>query len=616
MAMARSSLAVALAILAASALLSMRVPGAEDTQLDPDQAVGDPNHDGLVAPQSDDAAELSAETKEAEANFCDDPDAERTSRCVSFVRRQRALCEGWNNEWIEKMLHPGRRQPFWDKGHEEIHKCHVSWEAGFPEQNCSFDNPEFFKLGDSTMVTLPKPALCLHSKSLFAFQVIKRATNKVLISFGSGGVCPDYTTMATGLCCDKNIAAPQHGIFNHESKHDNPFRDFTVIHITPCSGDFGIGRVTHNFKLKSYPKETVQQRGEVNIKLALEWARKNLGDHRLVDELVIYGHGDGAWAALSWMDEMLMGHSFKWKSAKVIVDGGMGLMPKGGAVEMINQFHSCNSGLYKDGLLWLCQQGMLTFPDMMDHHMHKYPKVEFFSIESKADTHQMEFYNMVEHWMSKRKKRYLDLFMIKPEAYLKELNEAYMLIHKHNRNVAHFLINGNSHGLLVTGDLWLAHENGPMGKKPDDATYLIDWLNQGASIDCVTLKNMCYGKRIHYQDAQASDGYMYCDPWFDTVHMIYNCEGAEPDPIPEPYVPTTTIETTTTDPFEIPEWLYPTGTTTTSTTVTTTITETTSTTSTTYNGTTTFTTSTSTWTTKSTTWDHSGWIPPPGVSAD
>ena len=70
----------------------------------------------------------------------------------------------------------------------------------------------------------------------YAFQVIPRASDKVLVYFQGGGACWTKETTKLGLCTTDATPSELEGIFDGADKK-NKYKDFTIVQALYCSGD-------------------------------------------------------------------------------------------------------------------------------------------------------------------------------------------------------------------------------------------------------------------------------------------------------------------------------------------------------------------------------------------
>jgi hypothetical protein len=141
--------------------------------------------------------------------------------------------------------------------------------------------------------------------SAFAFHFRRGDVDRLLIHFDGGGAC------WSGSTCDPRQAPtyrralgtdeepePRDGIYDLDNP-ENPFRDFSILHVPACTGDLQLGT-----RVVRYPARTndgmrdtlieVRHLGHYNATAALDWLRRRLPDPRLI---VVAGSSDGAIAA-------------------------------------------------------------------------------------------------------------------------------------------------------------------------------------------------------------------------------------------------------------------------------------------------------------------------------
>jgi hypothetical protein len=107
----------------------------------------------------------------------------------------------------------------------------------------------------------------------YSFFVRPGTVNQVVIEFEGGGACWDATTCAVGSDSFDDVVdfvpANVQGIQDHDNA-DNPFRDWTHVFLPYCTGDLHWGN-----KTTSYAGMTIEHRGAVNARAALDWVYAN-----------------------------------------------------------------------------------------------------------------------------------------------------------------------------------------------------------------------------------------------------------------------------------------------------------------------------------------------------
>lgn len=232
---------------------------------------------------------------------------------------------------------------------------------------------------------------CLLSTApTYAFQVIRGDSDKLVIYFQGGGSCWDQTSTMGGGCNERVQRPESCGLFDR-SNDDNPYKQYSVVHIGYCSGDAHAGHKDRP-TWRGSGGARVEQRGYVNAKSAVDWAYDNFGRSRL-KALVVTGCSAGSLGAQFWAYNLL--RLFSYEDASVIADSYAGIFPTGvqGAVQ--KDVGVCETDLLSQRLKYKCEQEGLEVPDVYIEAMRTYPDVSFGSINSKTDKVQMAFFSAI-----------------------------------------------------------------------------------------------------------------------------------------------------------------------------------------------------------------------------
>jgi hypothetical protein len=106
----------------------------------------------------------------------------------------------------------------------------------------------------------------------------------------------DGTYYADAL--DMNEAVFQTGIFRTDNAQ-NPFKDWSKLMITYCSGDVHIGHNEHQYKTALGKSRQVTHRGKVNVDAALNYLQKNY--KRNPEKVFISGESAGGFASIVYL---------------------------------------------------------------------------------------------------------------------------------------------------------------------------------------------------------------------------------------------------------------------------------------------------------------------------
>lgn len=125
------------------------------------------------------------------------------------------------------------------------------------------------------------------SDSTYVFRVRPGAPDKVLLFLNGGGMCwkggdcdpkgkPTYTTNADSA----NDASTRAGIFDVNNEA-NPFREYTMIFVSYCTGDAHLGTQTTEYESKGRTF-TIRHQGAANVESVLDWLYSNVRNPRTV----------------------------------------------------------------------------------------------------------------------------------------------------------------------------------------------------------------------------------------------------------------------------------------------------------------------------------------------
>ncbi|HCM76295.1 MAG TPA: hypothetical protein DIS90_07925 [Cytophagales bacterium] len=160
-------------------------------------------------------------------------------------------------------------------------------------------------------VALGGQTLCSDG-SPFSIFVRKGKSNNLIIHFSGGGACWDGKTCASPITMMsllsrdpqlKSYYVPRIYKFipklitglpdNHES---NPFKDWSVVYIPYCTGDFHVGNVTNVYQYDNREFE-IHHNGRNNSIAALQWTFSNF---KSPDKIMVSGESAGGFASAFW----------------------------------------------------------------------------------------------------------------------------------------------------------------------------------------------------------------------------------------------------------------------------------------------------------------------------
>jgi hypothetical protein len=160
-------------------------------------------------------------------------------------------------------------------------------------------------------VTLGDPTMCSDG-SPFSIFIRKGKSDNLIIHFSGGGACWDGKTCASPITMMnflsrdtqlKSYYVPRIYKFipniitglvdNNES---NPFKDWSVVYIPYCTGDFHVGNVTNVYQYDNREFE-IHHNGRNNSIAALQWTFSNF---KSPDKIMVSGESAGGFASAFW----------------------------------------------------------------------------------------------------------------------------------------------------------------------------------------------------------------------------------------------------------------------------------------------------------------------------
>ena len=170
--------------------------------------------------------------------------------------------------------------------------------------------------------------------------------NDVLIYFQGGGACWDKLSYDMSLCSKTAGAQATTGLFcrngSCNSKETNPYEDYTIIHVTYCSGDAHVGQTDRPEWSK---RHNVTQRGAPNAQSAIRYiTSQRVLMEQGVGKLAIMGCSAGSLGSQAWADEVLYEmDDIGFESSVVIPDSYAGVFPEGSESVTIKDFGACDT---------------------------------------------------------------------------------------------------------------------------------------------------------------------------------------------------------------------------------------------------------------------------------
>ena len=162
----------------------------------------------------------------------------------------------------------------------------------------------------------------------YRFYVRGGDPNKVIVDFEGGGACWDAFTCSIADSIFKDRVRPiadftealaNRGLDGLYTNHreDDPFKDWTLIHIPYCTGDIHWGDATQTYR----EDLVIEHKGFVNVQSVFSW----MGNHYAApNELFVTGCSAGAYGAA--MHSAYLADMYPMSKMSVIADSGAGVI--------------------------------------------------------------------------------------------------------------------------------------------------------------------------------------------------------------------------------------------------------------------------------------------------
>ena len=156
-------------------------------------------------------------------------------------------------------------------------------------------------------IPLGQPAACSDGSEYSIF-TRKGNSYKVIIYFSGGGVCWDDTSCTEPFSLfnwdgyyfpdirPKLLASVLGGITDIE-REDNAFKDWNLVYIPYCTGDFHIGNAVNSYKDKNGNSVEVTHHGQANMIEAFNWIFRHF---HTPEKILIAGESAGGFGNIFW----------------------------------------------------------------------------------------------------------------------------------------------------------------------------------------------------------------------------------------------------------------------------------------------------------------------------
>lgn len=327
---------------------------------------------------------------------------------------------------------------------------------------------------------------CMDSTSPYRFLVFPGRTDRVLIYFQGGGACWNKFSTTTVSLCTQRAEEKDEGSFGIFERREpsNPFRDWTIVYLLYCSGDFHSGHATFTYS----DDKKIHQRGAVNVESALNWIKNQ---NWAPEKLLLMGSSAGSIGLQSFAGAFLT--ELKYKNAALILDSCFVIDSQHRFYRgMFQKFHICENKFqwnWNPQLLKKCKTGELSMDQVFIETMKAFPHVTFASVNSKVDWVQRFFYLANMKTILTKKRYYMKL-------------SAQMREYAKQPNFVAYLVNGEEHQLTDYHELYSTYTTGPnkhkhLPKTPGgDAIPLLNWMGKLPLDPNTTIATQCQGRQV------------------------------------------------------------------------------------------------------------------------
>jgi len=297
----------------------------------------------------------------------------------------------------------------------------------------------------------------------YAFQVWRGAKDKVIVYFQGGGACWDKASTDAGFCTTDSSLQSEDGIFNRANAN-NKFKDYTIVHLSYCSGDVWGGNTTRPYK--TFKGSSVVQVGQFNGQATLNWIlqqQQSGGLASTLSELLVMGCSAGSIGAQLWGNAIIS--QLSAISSAIVPDSYAGVFPENSQGPLVKGYGLCSWKYLPASLKQQCDLGVLTIQDINMVNMASMPNVPMSFIQSKTDIVQQSFYVAIGVTTPGSAAE------ITPEQFYADVSTIFGGYNK-NPNFMTYLVNGDQHcytplPLYYTADgLSSVDNNGPNNVGP------------------------------------------------------------------------------------------------------------------------------------------------------
>lgn len=220
----------------------------------------------------------------------------------------------------------------------------------------------------------------------YRFAAIGGDPRRLVIDFQGGGACWDELTcsVAGSIFSEEApsreafeaFASPEGGLSGQYERDNpnNPVADWTLVHISYCSGDIHFGDATHEYKADL----TIEHRGYRNVMAVLDWTQAR---YPSLDAIHVTGCSAGAYGAIGYTSEVRR----RWPDARITVlaDSGAGIVTDQFASEAFDTWNVWNA------------VDVNTLEALYIETARAHPDIRIGQFSSAYDVRQRFYYNVM-----------------------------------------------------------------------------------------------------------------------------------------------------------------------------------------------------------------------------
>jgi hypothetical protein len=268
----------------------------------------------------------------------------------------------------------------------------MTFAAAVAQETTTAPMPTFGDLRRGWNDITPPGAICARGTP-YEFYARPGDPQKLIIYFQGGGGCWNEFTCGTGRgTFDDSVEDGELrqyvGMFAQRNEL-NPVRDYSIIVVTYCTGDFHSGDVTLTYGTSPNTFE-IQHRGFANASLVLDWAYQNFP---VLDNLLIAGSSAGSIGAMYNAGRILEHYTAANPDIDAVVlgDGGVGV-----TIPVLDSVDIWGSAA---NVTWLPDFTPTSDANFVNQIIEAtalaYPNVRFAEYTSNEDLVQILFYQLM-----------------------------------------------------------------------------------------------------------------------------------------------------------------------------------------------------------------------------